>query len=540
MPLAKSSRSTSAVRRPRVAASSATPAPVIPPPTTSTSNCLVAESLEHRGAVERGSGHRPDARAGHHRARQRARTMVRSAAAMTITYDPKHAAYPDEADVRDELTRVFDVCDGCRRCLSLCTSFPSLFEMLDASVPAPGSATRAGSRRRSRTASSTSASSAGCAVANCPYVPGMHELAIDFPRSDGTGDGDAPRHRPAHDPDDRRRSAPRPHRLSSARLATRDRAGRSIGWSGPRPGTLRRRVLARVTGVTARRRLAPFAPATLLERRSGADRTTSGPAADRRVTVFPTCLVEYRRPEIGHRPRRRLRPASHRVRRRTGRMLRGAVADGGRHPPVRCSGGAQRHNARRRDSRRHRRRRRPTDLSRGDHHRLHRSRRRDRRRTGRRRTFDAVAYLADHVADQSRGSPVGLASTRPGSRASDGGDVDGSSTTNRVGRLGDEAPSPARRLLELTGADGRPMCTAARASTPDGRCASPTSRSVSPSPTSSAPRSNDQPPTWSPGACVHHQLVDRRTDRARVIHPFELLAGSTDSARRRERRRGDG
>ena len=50
---------------------------------------------------------------------------------MTITYDPKHVAYLDEADVRDELTRVFDVCGGCRRCLTLCTSFPSLFEMLD-------------------------------------------------------------------------------------------------------------------------------------------------------------------------------------------------------------------------------------------------------------------------------------------------------------------------------------------------------------------------------------------------------------------------
>src|ERR1700677_2463942 len=39
VPEAKSSRSTSAVLRPRLAASRATPAPVIPPPMTSTSNC---------------------------------------------------------------------------------------------------------------------------------------------------------------------------------------------------------------------------------------------------------------------------------------------------------------------------------------------------------------------------------------------------------------------------------------------------------------------------------------------------------------------
>ena len=37
VPLAKSSRSTSAVRSPRMAASRATPAPVMPPPITSRS-----------------------------------------------------------------------------------------------------------------------------------------------------------------------------------------------------------------------------------------------------------------------------------------------------------------------------------------------------------------------------------------------------------------------------------------------------------------------------------------------------------------------
>ena len=41
VPEAKSSRSTSAVRRPRLAASSATPTPVIPPPMTSTSKVSV-------------------------------------------------------------------------------------------------------------------------------------------------------------------------------------------------------------------------------------------------------------------------------------------------------------------------------------------------------------------------------------------------------------------------------------------------------------------------------------------------------------------
>ncbi len=54
MPLAKSSRSTSAVDRPRDAASSATPAPVMPPPITSTSKRSCAEAPERVGAIEGG------------------------------------------------------------------------------------------------------------------------------------------------------------------------------------------------------------------------------------------------------------------------------------------------------------------------------------------------------------------------------------------------------------------------------------------------------------------------------------------------------
>jgi hypothetical protein len=40
---------------------------------------------------------------------------------MTTTYDPKHPLYTDELDVRDELTRVYDVCQSCRVCFDLCS-----------------------------------------------------------------------------------------------------------------------------------------------------------------------------------------------------------------------------------------------------------------------------------------------------------------------------------------------------------------------------------------------------------------------------------
>ena len=130
VPLAKSSRSTSAVRRPRVAASSATPAPVIPPPTTSTSN---SSSRSRSSIVVRSNAAAaiaPMLGLGTTGRVNAPRLWSDPAPAMTITYDPKHAAYLDEADVRGEMTRVFDVCDGCRRCVTLCPSFPSLFEMI--------------------------------------------------------------------------------------------------------------------------------------------------------------------------------------------------------------------------------------------------------------------------------------------------------------------------------------------------------------------------------------------------------------------------
>ena len=50
---------------------------------------------------------------------------------MTITYDPKHPKYLDEADVREELTRVYDLCHGCRLCFKFCSSFPTLFSYVD-------------------------------------------------------------------------------------------------------------------------------------------------------------------------------------------------------------------------------------------------------------------------------------------------------------------------------------------------------------------------------------------------------------------------
>ncbi len=44
----------------------------------------------------------------------------------------KTAEFYDEVSLLKEMERVFDICHGCRRCVSLCQSFPNLFDLVDA------------------------------------------------------------------------------------------------------------------------------------------------------------------------------------------------------------------------------------------------------------------------------------------------------------------------------------------------------------------------------------------------------------------------
>ena len=47
--------------------------------------------------------------------------------------DWRKPEFTDGAALEKELERVFDICHGCRRCFSLCNSFPTLFDAIDAS-----------------------------------------------------------------------------------------------------------------------------------------------------------------------------------------------------------------------------------------------------------------------------------------------------------------------------------------------------------------------------------------------------------------------
>ena len=72
--------------------------------------------------------------------------------------DWKSPDYYDEGQVFKELERVYDICHGCRRCVSLCKSFPTLFDLVDSS------ATLVSWTRSTRMISGKSSISATCAT----------------------------------------------------------------------------------------------------------------------------------------------------------------------------------------------------------------------------------------------------------------------------------------------------------------------------------------------------------------------------------------
>ena len=48
--------------------------------------------------------------------------------------DWQSESFYDKDDLYQEMERVFDICHGCRRCVSLCDSFPTLFDLVDEST----------------------------------------------------------------------------------------------------------------------------------------------------------------------------------------------------------------------------------------------------------------------------------------------------------------------------------------------------------------------------------------------------------------------
>jgi glycerol-3-phosphate dehydrogenase subunit C len=88
--------------------------------------------------------------------------------------DPK---FYNETELLEELERVYDICHGCRRCVSLCDAFPTLFDLVDESktFEVDGVA-----KKDYWKVVDECYLCDLCYQVKCPYVP-PHEWNIDFP-----------------------------------------------------------------------------------------------------------------------------------------------------------------------------------------------------------------------------------------------------------------------------------------------------------------------------------------------------------------------
>ncbi|CAA6817167.1 MAG: Fe-S oxidoreductase-like protein in Rubrerythrin cluster [uncultured Thiotrichaceae bacterium] len=91
--------------------------------------------------------------------------------------DWKSEEFYNEDSLNKELERVFDICHGCRRCVSLCNSFPTLFDLVDesATFEVDGVA-----KEDYRKVVDECYLCDLCYLTKCPYVP-PHEWNVDFP-----------------------------------------------------------------------------------------------------------------------------------------------------------------------------------------------------------------------------------------------------------------------------------------------------------------------------------------------------------------------
>jgi glycerol-3-phosphate dehydrogenase subunit C len=91
--------------------------------------------------------------------------------------DWKNPLFYDRDDCNRELERVFDICHGCRRCVSLCQSFPTLFDLVDATED--GEVHGVAKADYGRVVDQCYLCDL-CYMTKCPYVP-PHPWNLDFP-----------------------------------------------------------------------------------------------------------------------------------------------------------------------------------------------------------------------------------------------------------------------------------------------------------------------------------------------------------------------
>ncbi|NND00629.1 MAG: Fe-S oxidoreductase, partial [Gammaproteobacteria bacterium] len=91
--------------------------------------------------------------------------------------DWRSDSFWDKSNLEAELERVYDICHGCRRCVSLCDAFPTLFDLVDES---PTMEVDGVAKADYQKVVDQCYLCDLCYQTKCPYVP-PHEWNVDFP-----------------------------------------------------------------------------------------------------------------------------------------------------------------------------------------------------------------------------------------------------------------------------------------------------------------------------------------------------------------------
>jgi glycerol-3-phosphate dehydrogenase subunit C len=202
----------------------------------------------------------------------------------------KNPEFWDQAKAEKELERIFDICHGCRRCVSLCTTFPTLFDLVDSSETLEVDGVR---KEDYWKVVDQCYLCDLCYMTKCPYVP-PHPWNVDFPhvmlRAKAI-------------------KFKKGIKVRDRLLSSTDAMGKlaAIPVVAQTVNALNKNSLARagmqaVLGVHKDRELPPYAPRRF---RSGTQKSKAFPVKDGantpgKVAIFATCYVNYNEPGMGH------------------------------------------------------------------------------------------------------------------------------------------------------------------------------------------------------------------------------------------------
>jgi Fe-S oxidoreductase len=207
--------------------------------------------------------------------------------------DWKNPEYYDEGKIQAEMERVFDICHGCRRCVSLCNAFPTLFDLID---EGPTGELDGVPKEKFQGVVDNCYLCDMCYMVKCPYVP-PHPWNVDFP------------HLMLRAKANEFRTGKLKHAVRDRVLSSTDRNGKlatipvvvHMVNASARSKPLRA-LGEKVMAIDKDAWVPAYSPRPF--RRNAADSkpypVKDGERTPGKVAIFATCYVNYNEPGIGH------------------------------------------------------------------------------------------------------------------------------------------------------------------------------------------------------------------------------------------------